>query len=169
MQLQVKALLRSVVDEHLDGSARVIERGDDLAIIEVPHVQLQVGDGVMHLEKEGVQGQRKQETDQQVTLVDAECQRKHVIFVIHAARLCVDGGDERHHARELVDNRINGGMAQATPIGVLQVEVDLVMRLAVNGVTQHVGGVHDRLGPTSDTGTELEWVQQLDDCGALLV
>ncbi len=47
-------MLRSIVDEHLDGFARVIERADDLAIIEVPHVQLQVEDDVMHLEKEGV-------------------------------------------------------------------------------------------------------------------
>jgi hypothetical protein len=31
------------VDEHLDGSARVIERADDPAIVEVPCVQLQVG------------------------------------------------------------------------------------------------------------------------------
>jgi hypothetical protein len=33
-------MLRSVVNEHLDGSARVIERADNLAIIEVPRVQL---------------------------------------------------------------------------------------------------------------------------------
>jgi hypothetical protein len=43
------------------------------------------------------------------------------------------------------------------------------MHLAVDGVTQHVGGMHNRLGPTSDTGAELEWVQQLDNCDALLV
>ncbi len=36
-------MLRSVVHEHLEGSARVIERADDLAIVEVPRVQLQVG------------------------------------------------------------------------------------------------------------------------------
>ncbi len=54
VQLQVEAMLKSVIDEHLDGSARVIERADDLAIIEVPRVQLQVGDDVMHLEKESV-------------------------------------------------------------------------------------------------------------------
>jgi hypothetical protein len=47
-------VFRSVVDEHLDGSARVIERADDLAIVKVPRVQLQVGDDVVHLEEESV-------------------------------------------------------------------------------------------------------------------
>ncbi len=73
MQLQVEAVLRSVINEHLDDSVRVIERADDLAIIEVSRVQLQVRDDVMHLEKEGVQGQREQEAGQRVTLVNAEC------------------------------------------------------------------------------------------------
>ncbi len=84
MQLQVEAVFRSVVDKHLDGSACVIERVDDLAIIEVPRVQLQVRDDVMHLDKEGVQGQREQETSQRVALVDVGCQREHVILVIQA-------------------------------------------------------------------------------------
>ncbi len=66
-------MLRSVINEHLDDSVRVIERADDLAIIEVSRVQLQVRDDVMHLEKEGVQGQREQEAGQRVTLVNAEC------------------------------------------------------------------------------------------------
>jgi hypothetical protein len=30
------------------------------------------------------------------------------------------------------------------------------MCLAVDGVTEHVGGVHDRFGPTSDTSAELK-------------
>ncbi len=90
-----------------------------------------------------------------------------MILVIEAARVCVDGGDELCHDRQLVDDRINGGLAHAMPVGVLQVQVDLGMRFAIDGVTQHVGGVHDRIGPTSDTNAELEWVQQLDDCGAL--
>ncbi len=92
-----------------------------------------------------------------------------MILVIQAAHLCVDSGDELRHARQLVDDRINGGLAQAAPVGILQVQVDLGMRLAVDGVTQHVGGMHDHLGPTSDTGTKLEWVQQLDNCDALFV
>jgi hypothetical protein len=43
------------------------------------------------------------------------------------------------------------------------------MRLTIDGVTHHVGGVHDRLGLTNDIGVELDWVQQFDDCDALLV
>jgi hypothetical protein len=35
------------------------------------------------------------------------------------------------------------------------------MRLVVDGVTQHVRGVHDRLGPAGDTCAELEWVQSM--------
>jgi hypothetical protein len=58
VQLQVEAVFRSVVDERLDGSARVIKRADNLTIIELPRIQLQVGDDVVHLEEEGVQGQR---------------------------------------------------------------------------------------------------------------
>ncbi len=54
VQLQVEAMLRYIVDEHLDGSARVIEHANNLAIIKVPRVQLQGRDDVMHLEKEGV-------------------------------------------------------------------------------------------------------------------
>jgi hypothetical protein len=49
--------------------------------------------------------------------------------------MCVDGGDESHHARQLVDDRINGSLAQVAPIGVLQVQVDLGMCLVVDGVT----------------------------------
>ncbi len=75
-----------------------------------------------------------------------------MILVIQAARLCVDGDNESFHARQLVDDRINGDLAQAAPIGVLEVQVDLDMRFVVDGVTQHVGDVHDRLGPTNDTG-----------------
>jgi hypothetical protein len=40
VKLQVEAMLTFVVDEHLDGSTRLIERADDLAIVEVPRVQL---------------------------------------------------------------------------------------------------------------------------------
>ncbi len=54
----MEAVFRSVVDERLDGSARVIKRADNLTIIELPRIQLQVGDDVVHLEEEGVQGQR---------------------------------------------------------------------------------------------------------------
>jgi hypothetical protein len=43
------------------------------------------------------------------------------------------------------------------------------MCLAVDGVTQHVGGVHNRLSPIGDTSAELEWVQQLGNYVALLV
>jgi hypothetical protein len=43
------------------------------------------------------------------------------------------------------------------------------MRFMVNGVTHHVGGVHDCLGPIDDIGAELEWVQQLSDYDALPV
>ncbi len=74
MQLQVEVVFRSVVDKHLDGSARVIERADNLTIVEVPRIQLQVGDDVVYLEEEGVQGQREQEASQRVALVDARCQ-----------------------------------------------------------------------------------------------
>jgi hypothetical protein len=73
VQLQVEAMFRFVVDEHLDSLARIIERADNVTIIKVPRVQLQVRDDVMHLEKEGVQSQRKQEASQRVALVDAEC------------------------------------------------------------------------------------------------
>ncbi len=89
----------------------------------------------MHLEKESVQGQREQEAGQRVALVNAGCQREHVILVIHAAGLCVDGGDESRHDRQLVNNQINGGLAQVAPVGVLQVQVNLDMRLTVDGVT----------------------------------
>ncbi len=92
-----------------------------------------------------------------------------MVLIIQAARLCVDGGNKPRHAQQLDDDRINGCLAQAAPIGVLQVQVNLSMRLAVNGVTHQVGGVHDRLRPAGNTGAELEWVHQLDDCGTLLV
>jgi hypothetical protein len=36
----VEVMLRFVVDEHFDGSAHVIKRADNLAIVEVPRVQL---------------------------------------------------------------------------------------------------------------------------------
>ncbi len=61
VQLRVEAMLRFIIDEHLDSSARVIERADDVAIIEVSCIRLQVGDDDMHLQKEGVHGQREQE------------------------------------------------------------------------------------------------------------
>jgi hypothetical protein len=59
-----------------------MERADDLAIVEVPRIQLQVGDDVVHLEEEGMQGQREQEAGQRVALVDARCQREHVVFLL---------------------------------------------------------------------------------------
>ncbi len=80
-------MFRSVINEHLDGSTHVIERADDLTIIEVPHIQLQVGDHVMHLEEEGVYGQQEQELDQRLAQVDAGCQREHMILIIQTARL----------------------------------------------------------------------------------
>jgi hypothetical protein len=49
MQLQVEAMFRSVVNEHLNNLACVIEHSDDLTIIKVPRIQLQVGDDVVHL------------------------------------------------------------------------------------------------------------------------
>jgi hypothetical protein len=54
-------MLGSVVDEHLDDSARVIKHADDLAIVKVSHIQLQVDDDVVHLEEEGVQSWQEQE------------------------------------------------------------------------------------------------------------
>jgi hypothetical protein len=57
----VEVVFRSVIDEDLDDSARVIERADNLTIVEILRIQLQVGDVVVHLEEEGVQGQREQE------------------------------------------------------------------------------------------------------------
>ncbi len=53
----MEAIFRSVVDEHLDNLARVIERANDLAIVEIPCVQLKVRVDVVHLEEKGVQGQ----------------------------------------------------------------------------------------------------------------
>ncbi len=44
-----------------------------------------------------------------------------MILVIYAACPCVDGDDELRHARQLVDDRVNGGLAQVVPVGVLQV------------------------------------------------
>ncbi len=82
MQLQVEAVFRSIIDEHLDGSAHVIKRADYFTIVEIPRIQLQVGDDIVHLEEEGVQGQWEQEAGQGVTLVDAGCQGEHIILVI---------------------------------------------------------------------------------------
>ncbi|CAK9869741.1 unnamed protein product [Sphagnum jensenii] len=59
VQLQEEAVLRSIVDKHLDDWARVIVRVDDLTIVEVPRIQPQVANDVMHFEKEGMQGQRE--------------------------------------------------------------------------------------------------------------
>ncbi len=111
VQLQLEAMFRFVVDEHLDNLARVIERADNFTIVEVPRIQLQVGDDVVHLEEEGVQGQRKEEAGQWVALVNAGCQREHMILVIQTAHLRVNNGNESSHARQLVDNRINGDLA----------------------------------------------------------
>ncbi len=66
--------------------------------------------------------------------------------------------DKPRHARQLINDQVNGGLVQATPVGILHVQVDLDMRLAVDGVTWHVGGMHDHLSPAGNTGAWVEWV-----------
>jgi hypothetical protein len=60
-------------------------------------------------------------------------------------------------------------LEQPTSEGVLQVQVNLGMRITVDGVMQHVGSIHDCLGPTGDTCPELEWVHEFGDCDTFFV